>query len=169
MLQVAHFVLLGPNEEYDGDLLPIRMVPSTKVNNGWDTSTQAILAEITSELVSGKRVLDFGTGSGILAIAAVQAGAIEVVACENAPEAKESAIENFNANGVNIRLEDSLDAEEFDVMIANVSNQIVLDEALRQAKPKTVLASLGPFDDPGVPYDVLAVVNNDCTIALWRL
>ncbi|RVT90773.1 class I SAM-dependent methyltransferase [Sphingomonas crocodyli] len=52
------------------------------------------------EMVAGKRVLDLGTGSGIVAIAAMLAGASEVIAADVDPYAIEAVRLNAAANGV---------------------------------------------------------------------
>jgi len=52
------------------------------------------------ELVAGKRVLDFGSGSGVVAIAAARAGAAEVIACDNDPLAREACQLNAQLNQV---------------------------------------------------------------------
>lgn len=69
-------------------------------------SGQALAAFILEqpELVAGKRVLDFGTGSGIVAIAAVLAGAREVIACDTDPAALDAAAANARLNGVELTL-----------------------------------------------------------------
>lgn len=59
--------------------------------------------------VAGKRVLDFGSGSGIVAIAASLAGAREAIACDMDPAALEAARANAALNGVEISLCDNWD------------------------------------------------------------
>jgi methylase of polypeptide subunit release factors len=54
--------------------------------------------------LTGKRVADVGTGSGILALAAVQAGAASVVAIDINPNAAGAATENAHANGLGKRV-----------------------------------------------------------------
>ena len=49
--------------------------------------------------LSGKRVADVGTGSGILALAAAKAGAASVLALDINPNAAQAAAENAHANG----------------------------------------------------------------------
>lgn len=62
------------------------------------------------EVVSGKRVLDFGAGSGIIAIAAARAGARRVVALDIDPRACEAVLINAEINGVEVGV--SKDFEE---------------------------------------------------------
>ena len=51
-------------------------------------------------IVHGKRVLDFGTGSGVVAVAAALAGASKVIACDIDPLARQAARANCHLNGV---------------------------------------------------------------------
>lgn len=53
-------------------------------------------------LVAGKRVLDFATGSGLVAIAAMKAGAAEVLACDIDPFCADAVRLNAAANGVRV-------------------------------------------------------------------
>lgn len=55
------------------------------------------------ETVTGRRVLDLATGSGIAAIAAAKAGAAEVAASDVDPRAVAQAVRNAAANGVTLR------------------------------------------------------------------
>ncbi len=54
------------------------------------------------ESVAGKTVLDFGTGSGVVAIAAAKAGAARVIACDLDPAALDAAQANAGLNGVTL-------------------------------------------------------------------
>jgi predicted nicotinamide N-methyase len=72
------------------------------------------------ELVRGKKVLDFGAGSGVVACAAAMAGAAEVVACDIDPMSLTASAANADLNGVTLRLAGdffTLD-ESFDLIVA---------------------------------------------------
>lgn len=68
-------------------------------------SGQVLAAYILAhpEWVRGRRVIDFGSGSGIVAIAAALAGAREVVACDQDRQALDAVSANARLNGVTIR------------------------------------------------------------------
>lgn len=70
--------------------------------------------------VQGKRVLDFGAGSGVAAIAAARAGAAEVVACDLDPLALQACRENAALNGVSLGYSADFfaEAERFDLILA---------------------------------------------------
>jgi ribosomal protein L11 methyltransferase len=89
-------------------------------------------------------VVDIGSGSGILAIAAVRLGAAEAVAVEYDPDANINASENFERNGVepSVRLieamaDDALLEElgRFDLVLANILSGVIrpLLPAMRRA------------------------------------
>jgi ribosomal protein L11 methyltransferase len=80
---------------------------------------------------TGKRVLDFGTGTGILAILASMLGATDVLALDNDEWSVENGIENVSNNGVHGvhvksgSLEDAGD-KKFDIILANINRHILL-------------------------------------------
>src|ERR1700688_2719408 len=67
-------------------------------------SSERFAAFIDSLDLTGKRVIDVGTGSGILALAAARAGAQNVVAADINPNAALNASENARANGFGDRI-----------------------------------------------------------------
>ena len=72
------------------------------------------------QCVAGKRVLDFGCGSGVVATAAAMAGAAEVIACEIDPNARMATDANARLNQVALTLCDDFDkvGGEVDVILA---------------------------------------------------
>ena len=100
------------------------------------------------EWVRGKRVLDFGAGSGVAAIAAAKAGATEVVACDLDPLAIESCRANAALNGVELSYSLDFFAEEdrFDlIIVADVlydrANLPLLDAFLTRGREALVADS----------------------------
>jgi release factor glutamine methyltransferase len=75
-------------------------------------------------LAQGRRVLDFCTGSGVLAVSAAQFGAAEVTAFDICPRAVRCSLANASAAGVDIdarvgSLTDALGCKPFDVVLTN--------------------------------------------------
>ncbi|OLS60816.1 class I SAM-dependent methyltransferase [Pseudomonas putida] len=100
------------------------------------------------EWVAGKRVLDFGAGSGIAGIAAAKAGALEVVACDLDPLALESCRANAALNGVELNYSSDFFAEDdrFDlILVADVlydrANLPLLDQFLSRGQQALVADS----------------------------
>lgn len=98
--------------------------------------------------VVGKRVLDFGAGSGVAAIAAARAGALEVVACDLDPLALDACRANAALN--NVQLNYSADffaeADRFDlIIVADVlydrANLPLLDHFLSRGREALVADS----------------------------
>jgi predicted nicotinamide N-methyase len=72
------------------------------------------------ENISGKRILDFGSGSGIAAIATALSGAREVIALDTDSLSREAIQANVKLNSVTIATADKLDLvkDDFDVILA---------------------------------------------------
>ncbi|VVN87902.1 class I SAM-dependent methyltransferase [Pseudomonas fluorescens] len=98
--------------------------------------------------VEGKRVLDFGAGSGVAAIAAAKAGALEVVACDLDPLAIAACRANAELNGVELSYSSDFfdEADRFDlILVADVlydrTNLPLLDEFLSRGREALVADS----------------------------
>lgn len=98
--------------------------------------------------VQGKRVLDFGAGSGVAAIAAARAGATEVVACDLDPLALQACRENAALNGVSLGYSADFfaEADRFDlILVADVlydrANLPLLDHFISRGKQALVADS----------------------------
>ena len=80
--------------------ITILIEPSRGFGTGHHQSTRLCIVLLQSRNMSGLRVVDVGTGSGVLAITAAKLGATFVAAMDNDPDAAENARENIAANGV---------------------------------------------------------------------
>lgn len=117
------------------------------------------------EWVRGKRVLDFGAGSGVAAIAAAKAGALEVVACDLDPLALDSCRANAALNGVALQYSEDFfaEADRFDlILVADVlydrANLPLLDQFLSRGREALVADSrVRDFQHP--LYRRLAVLD----------
>ncbi|QRY81203.1 methyltransferase [Pseudomonas sp. PDNC002] len=120
------------------------------------------------EWVRGKRVLDFGAGSGIAAIAAAKAGAAEVVACDLDPLALDACRANAELNGVALSYSADFFQEEdrYDlIIVADVlydrANLPLLDAFLSRGREALVADSrVRDFSHP--LYQRLGVLDG-CT------
>ena len=98
--------------------------------------------------VYGKRVLDFGTGSGVAAIAAAKAGALEVLACDLDPLALSACRANAELNDVQLGYSGDFfaEADRFDlILVADVlydrENLPLLDQFLTRGQQALVADS----------------------------
>ena len=92
-------------EASDPDPLTIVLDPETAFGSGEHGSTRVALTLLARLLAGSNRVLDLGSGSGILAIAAIKLGAVRAIAVDVDPEANEVAVRNAVRNGVADRIE----------------------------------------------------------------
>jgi|SoiMethySBSTD1v2_1073268.scaffolds.fasta_scaffold68414_1 ribosomal protein L11 methyltransferase len=110
--------------------------PSMGFGTGHHASTRLCLAAMQQLDLHDKTVLDVGTGSGVLAIAARILGALDVLAIDNDPDAIESARENITLNpGVYIQLQivdvKTVVLTPFDVVLANLTGSLLMQAAER--------------------------------------
>jgi ribosomal protein L11 methyltransferase len=87
------------------DQVVIRLEPGMAFGTGLHPTTRLCLEALEARLVPGGTVLDVGTGSGVLAIAAAKLGAGPVLAIDADPVAVRVAAENVAANGVEAGVE----------------------------------------------------------------
>ena len=85
--------------------LTIILDPEMAFGSGEHGSTRVALTLLGRLLHAGDRVLDLGSGSGILAMAAIKLGAARAIGIEVDPEANEVAVRNAACNGVADRTE----------------------------------------------------------------
>ncbi|AMG90366.1 MULTISPECIES: 50S ribosomal protein L11 methyltransferase [Bordetella] len=104
------------------DAIHIELDPGLAFGTGSHPTTHLCLAWLEAELPAGARLLDYGCGSGILAIAARKLGAGETVAVDIDPQAVQSTVDNAEVNQVRLQamLPDALPAGEFQVVVANI-------------------------------------------------
>jgi ribosomal protein L11 methyltransferase len=109
--------------------IAIRLDPGQAFGTGHHETTRLCLLALDELVRPGISMLDVGTGSGVLAIAAVKLGAASVRAIDIDPIAAEVAAANCSANGVADQVAISagqLDADHdgrYDIAIANISTQ----------------------------------------------
>ena len=102
----------------------VRLDPGLAFGTGTHPSTALCLEWLDAHLTAGARVIDFGCGSGVLAIAAALLGAARVDAFDIDPQALLASADNAAANGVGGRVNVHADAarlpERADVLVANI-------------------------------------------------
>lgn len=112
----------------------IELDPGMAFGTGTHPTTQMCLLALEDTVYPGARVLDLGTGSGILAIAAAKLGAGRVLALDTDPQAVTVARENVRRNGVadRVRVAQGSLAQaigRFDVVVANILAGVLIEMA----------------------------------------
>lgn len=109
--------------------------PSMGFGTGHHPTTRLCLAALQQFNLRGNTVLDVGTGSGVLAIAAQRLGAARVIAIDDDPDAVQSARENAQRNGVTVdfRIADlrTTGLARFDLVLANLTGGLLMQSAGR--------------------------------------
>ena len=125
------------------DTIAIVIPPSMGFGTGHHATTRLCLAALQKIDVTGKVVLDVGTGSGLLAIAAVKLGASRAIGTDDDTDAIQAARENLELNSVtNVELvvadlmKDPLPTA--DVVLANLMGALIVRAASR------LMAAVGP-------------------------
>ncbi|WP_180682533.1 50S ribosomal protein L11 methyltransferase [Tepidicella baoligensis] len=99
----------------------IRLDPGLAFGTGTHPTTRMCLRWIAQRDLTGQRVLDYGCGSGILAIGAAKFGAQEIVAVDIDPAAVEATRINASNNHVNLEAGlPELATGRYDVVLANI-------------------------------------------------
>ena len=107
--------------------------PKRAFGSGYHATTRLLVEWIADEICGGERVLDIGTGSGILAMTALRCGAAHAVGIDNDESAVECARENALLNGFGEELElrvgsvADICACPFDLIVANLDRRTLLE------------------------------------------
>jgi ribosomal protein L11 methyltransferase len=122
-----------PYEALPADLV-ITLDPGQAFGTGTHETTQLLLGALSGHVEAGARVLDVGTGSGILAIGACLLGAAHVTAIDMDPLAVSATLENAEANGVSDRIaasdtDVSQVSERFPLVLANIEARVLVPMA----------------------------------------
>lgn len=134
----------------------IRLDPGMAFGTGLHPTTQMCLMEIEELMYPQAHVLDLGTGSGILAIAAAKLGAGHVLAVDNDPVAVRTARDNVATNRVQGTVElirGSLTdvSESYDLIVVNILAKVIVEMAQQglanRLRPGSTLIAAGIIAD----------------------
>ncbi len=124
----AHFHLPAAAGDFEHEIV---ITPKMSFGTGHHATTRMMMGMMQELDFAGRRVLDFGAGTGVLAILAEQRGATEIVAVENDEGAVENCMENVAANAcrqvaVKCGSLEAAGSQSFDVILANINRNILL-------------------------------------------
>lgn len=114
--------------------IPVVLDPGMIFGTGAHASTQMCLRALEQTIHGGERVIDLGSGSGILSIAALLLGAQEATGVDIDPKAEDIARENAALNG--------LTAPKFRAVTGNVIGDKAMMEFLSEGGYDVVLANI---------------------------
>ena len=161
-------IIVAPPWDVDDPAGPLRgtrptivvIQPSMGFGTGHHASTRLCLGALQQIDVRGLSVLDVGTGSGVLAIAASRLGASSVLAIDDDPDAIQSAGENLVLNpGVDVTLRTvdlrSATLGSHDVVTANLTGGLLIQAAgrlrdLAAASGRLILSGFLKDEEAGV-------------------
>jgi ribosomal protein L11 methyltransferase len=108
----------------------IIITPKMSFGTGHHATTYLMMEQMSSLDFVGKSVLDFGTGTGVLAILAEKMGATSVVAVDNDEWSIDNAKENIDNNNVAhiaLQMAETIPADhKYDIILANINLNVIL-------------------------------------------
>jgi ribosomal protein L11 methyltransferase len=128
----------------------IKIKPGMAFGTGHHETTWLMLSQMMGQVKSEMSVLDLGTGSGILSIAAKKMGACKVDSVENDPNSEPNFHENLQlnkiTNGIQFHHEDVLSWNrlDYDLILANINRNVIegLIPILQSSKGTILLSGL---------------------------
>jgi ribosomal protein L11 methyltransferase len=156
-LRVGRIVIKPTWREWESgpDELVVELDPGMAFGTGLHPTTQLMLSALQARVRPDMRILDLGTGSGILAIPAAMLGA-RVTGLDTSEVAVEVACENFVANGVTERASvargsiDRVAGQRFELVFANIIASVLVELAPQLAavlEPAAELLGSGIIDE----------------------
>ncbi|WPC74340.1 50S ribosomal protein L11 methyltransferase [Vibrio porteresiae] len=136
----------------DPTAVNVMLDPGLAFGTGTHPTTALCLQWLDSLDLAGKTVIDFGCGSGILAIAAIKLGAAKVVGIDIDPQALQASRDNAARNGVADQIEVYLPQNQPEGLVADVVVANILAGPLRELSPviKSLMKPQGQLAMSGV-------------------
>lgn len=150
-----------PKLKYD-----ITIDPKMAFGTGHHSTTNLIVTELLSMNLGGQKILDMGTGTGILSIVSVLHGAQDAIGIEIDEAAYVNALENIELNNVSeqikiLRGDASLlgdySDESFDIVLANINRNVILGDIDKYSK---MLKSQGKMLLSGFYINEVDIIEN---------
>ncbi|HBF21919.1 MAG: 50S ribosomal protein L11 methyltransferase [Owenweeksia sp.] len=149
------FIYAPFHKKPEGFLYTIEIMPKMSFGTGHHQTTRLMSRLMLNMNLEGKKVLDMGTGTGILAILASMRGAADILAIDNFEWAVENTAENVERNhcsNIEARLGDAelLKDLHFETVLANINRNVLLEDMKTYIKTLPIggqLALSGFFED----------------------
>jgi ribosomal protein L11 methyltransferase len=159
------------HEPVAGGMRQIVIMPKMSFGTGHHATTWLMAAEMMDHDFAGRRVLDMGSGTGVLAILAAKLGAASVTALDIDEWAHTNSVENIAANGTEgvvvpvMGDASAIRGERYDTVLANINRNILL------ADMPAYVATLGQGGELIVSgileADIEAIERRAVDLGLW--
>lgn len=134
-IEVGEKFVIKPTwkEYHKPNKIIIEIDPKMSFGTGHHETTRLMLKAIEKYLYKDSKVLDIGTGSGVLAIASAKLGAKMVIGVDNDQWAYENSIENAEINNVEDKFKsilgsiDDVKDKDFDFILANINKNAIIN------------------------------------------
>jgi ribosomal protein L11 methyltransferase len=149
VIRVSDKIIIKPTfKKYSAkqNEIVLTLDPKMSFGTGEHQTTKLILGLLEKYVMRGMKVLDVGSGTGILAIASIKLGAIKAVAVDFDEICLDNCKENCILNGVEDSVEvltgeiGDVDESDFDLILANIQKNVLMEIA---DKIKSILKSGG--------------------------
>lgn len=155
-IRVSNKIIIKPsfrNYQPHPDEIIIEIDPKMSFGTGYHETTRLMIRLIEKHINDNSKVLDVGTGTGILAIAAIKLGAKFVKACDIDLDIEENFLENISRNNVRNYCKFTpgsilnINSYDFDLILANLHTNVLIEianEIKKRLKPngKVILSGI---------------------------
>ena len=163
------------------DEIVLTIDPKMSFGTGEHQTTKLVMKFLEKLVKKNDRVLDVGSGTGILSIASVKLGAIYAVAVDNDELCFDNCKENCDLNQVSDKIKilcgeiNDVEENDFDIVIANIQKNVLIEIA-QQIKSKlkkngiVILSGLLKEDEPDITrrYSSLGLIKKELqTLDEW--
>ena len=161
LLHIGQRLVVRPSwQEYEphGDQIVLTLDPGLAFGTGHHPTTRMCLEQLDRRVQDGMRILDLGTGSGLLAQAALLLGASWVLAVDTEADSIRAARRNLKEAGLSNQVKiirGSIPqplAVDMDMVVANISAKVLIalsEHIVKSLKPGGVLIASGVLDERG--------------------
>lgn len=138
IIKVSDKIIIKPSfKEYESksNEIVITIDPKMSFGTGEHSTTKLSLQALEKYIKPDYKVLDIGTGTGILAIASIKLGASYALGIDNDEWSIENSMENIKRNNVEDKIEielneiSNINKNKFDLIIANIQKNILMEIA----------------------------------------